>query len=508
MLIWNFIMSNRFPSAIRPLLCLAAHFVLASDARAADILLPIVTDTYLDSWLPDHNYGTSENMDAMISTNGFPEHGLFRLPAEVIALSTSMPIRVQVCFHVSTDKTIGRNISLFPLTHPFTEGSGHCAVTDDGATWNTSDGSNAWIAAGGDFDTNFPVVCVRGTNGFFRWDITPLLDNNTARSNLLANGALLRIDETPIPTNSVAYAAFTSSEGATAEHPYVICSVAATRTFAITADTYLDSRTANMANNYGAANTVKTVINSSDASVCRGLFQLPPELALYNASEIASAKIFFYVWQDNTTNLNITLYPLTRAFAEGTGNGTSPADGATWNTFDGSNAWTVAGGDFDTNFPVVGAKEDILDPDMHDRFFSWDIAPLLTNNVARSNLLANGALLMIDEVPVPATGMPRAPFTSSDDLAYAAEYRPHMDVKVVLRTPEVPEVTVADGSITINLGNCTPLVTNQIERTQDLTGTNGWTLVTNIVSTTAETNWMESLPADWTNAFYRVRIAE
>ena len=115
---------------------------------------------------------------------------------------------------------------------------------------------------------------------------------------------------------------------------------------------------------------------------------------------------------------------------------------------------------------------------------------------------------MIDEVPVPATGMPRAPLTSSDDLTYAAEYRPHMDVKVVLRTPEVPEVAIAGGHVTMRIGNCTPLVTNRIERTQDLAGTNGWTLVTNVVSTTTETNWMESLPADWTNAFYRVRIAE
>ena len=501
-------MSNGSLFIIRPLLCLAVIFVLNSSAQSADIFLPIVTDTYLDSWLPDNNYGTSENVDAMISTNGFPEHGLFQLPEEVMALSTSMPIRVRVYFHVSADQTSGRNISIFPLKRPFTEGSGHSTITTDGANWDTSNGTNAWTTPGGDFDTNFPVVCNRGTNGFFWWDITPLLYSDTARSNLLAHGALLRIDETPIPTNRIAYAAFTSSEGAAAERPYVVCSLAAARTFPLATDTYLDSRSANAAKNYGAATTIKVLINSSDASVCRGLFQLPPELGLYNSGEIASAKIFCYVWQDNTTNLNITLYPLTRPFAEGTGNGTAPADGATWATADGTNAWTTAGGDFDTNFPVVGIKEEILDPDLHDRFLSWDIAPLLTNDIARSNLLANGALLMIDEVPVPATGMPRAPFTSSDDLTYAAEYRPHMDVKVVLRTPEVPDVSIADGQVTMRLGNCTPLVTNRIERTQDLLATNGWTLVTNVVATTAETNWMESLPADWTNAFYRVRIAE
>ena len=496
--------SSHLPFIRQGLILLAGLLAGGGAARAADVAFPIVAETYLDSYSPTSNLGASTSVKVLISSNSSACRGLFQLPPDVALLSTAKLAKVQVCFYVFKDQTSGRNITLYPLTRPFAEGTGAA----DGATWNTFDGTNAWTAAGGDFDTNFPVACVRGTNGFFRWDITALLNHPAARSNLLANGALLQIDELPIPTNSIPRAPFTSSEGAAAERPYVVCSLAAARTFPLATDTYLDSRSANAAKNYGTATTIKTLINSSDASVCRGLFQLPPELGLYNSGEIASAKIFCYVWQDNTTNLNITLYPLTRPFAEGTGNGTTPADGATWATADGTNAWTTPGGDFDTNFPVVGIKEEILDPDLHDRFFSWDIAPLLTNAIARSNLLANGALLMIDEVPVPATGMPRAPFTSSDDLTYAADYRPHMDVKVVLRTPEVPLVTLADGQVTMQLSNCTPLVTNRIERTQDLLATNGWTFVTNVVTTTAETNWMEDLPADWTNAFYRVRIAE
>ena len=289
-----------------------------------------------------------------------------------------------------------------------------------------------------------------------------------------------------------------------------LCSAtqAADLMFPIAADTFMDSRSSNIAKNYGAATTVKTLINSSDASVCRGLFQLPPELSLYEAGEIASAKVFFYVWQDNTTNLNVTLYPLTQSFAEGTGNGTTPADGATWSTFDGTNAWTTAGGDFDTNYPVSGVKEDILDPNLHDRFFSWDITALLTNAVTRSNLLAHGALLQIDEIPVPAAGMPRAPFTSSDDLGYTAAYRPHVDVQVILRTPEMLQVSIVDGVVTMDIAGCTPLITNRIERTLDLLQTNGWTFVTNVVATGSETNWMEALSPEWTHAFYRVRIAE
>ena len=477
----------------------AGGLALGGAVRAADVALPIADDTYLDSAAANANvnYGASGSAKVLISSaDGSACRVLFRLPPEIGLWNPAKLARVEVLFYVFADQTAGRNITLYPLTRPFSE---------TGATWNSADGSNAWTAAGGDFDVNYPVVASRNANGWFRWDVTPLLADAAARSNLLAHGALLQIDEIPLPSSGTPRAPFTSSDGATvSQRPYVLATLAAPLSFPVAADTYLDSRSSNAAKNYGDATTVKALINSSDASVCRGLFQLPPEIGLYESGEIASAKVFFYVWQDNTTNLNVTLYPLTRTFAEGTGSGTTNADGATWATCDGTNAWTAAGGDFDTNFPVVGVKEDILDPDLHDRFFSWDIAPLLTNAVARSNLLAHGALLMIDEVPVPATGMPRAPFTSSDDLGYAAAYRPHVDVKVVLRTPAVPQFSIADGSIAMEIASCTPLVTNRIEHTQDLLLTNGWTFVTNVVSTGAATNWTEVLPPDWTNVFYRV----
>lgn len=43
------------------------------------------------------------------------------------------------------------------------------------------------------------------------------------------------------------------------------------------------------------------------------------------------------------------LYRITQlGVLEGTGNGTASADGATWNTYDGVNAWVATGGDFTT----------------------------------------------------------------------------------------------------------------------------------------------------------------
>ena len=481
----------------------AGWLALGGASRAADVALPIADDTYLDSAAAnaDVNYGASGSAKVLISSaDGSACRVLFRLPPEIGLWNPAKLARVDVFFYVFADQTAGRDVTLYPLTRPFAEA---------GATWNSADGSNAWTVAGGDFDASHPVVAARSTNGWFRWDVTALLADAAARSNLLAHGALLQIDETPLPSSGTPRAPFTSSDGATAgQRPYVLATLAAPLSFAIATDTYLDSRSANVERNYGAATTVKTLVNSSDASVCRGLFRLPPELDLYDPAEIASAKVVFYLWQDNTAELDVTLYPLTQSFAEGAANGATNVEGATWLTFDGTNAWTNPGGDFDASHPVVGVKEDILDPDLHDRFFSWELAPLLADAAARSNLLAHGALLMIDEVPVPTNGMPRAPFTSSDDLSYAAAYRPHLDLQVVLRTPETPRVSVSNGVVALELAGCTPYVSNRIERTFDLLQPDGWALVTNLATTGSETNWTETLPADATNAFYRVRIAD
>ena len=120
----------------------------------------------------------------------------------------------------------------------------------------------------------------------------------------------------------------------------------------ITTTTYLDSRVSNQTNNYGEAHTVKALIDSnvtSDGSISRGLFQFPPQLWSYSPGDIVSASVSFYVWRDNTTNRNVSIYPLTRSFVQGTGYGTYPPDGATWLTYDGVNPSTNPGGDFDTN---------------------------------------------------------------------------------------------------------------------------------------------------------------
>ena len=281
----------------------------------------------------------------------------------------------------------------------------------------------------------------------------------------------------------------------------------------ITVDTHVDSRSSNGSDhwNFGSDHTDKVVVNSSDspASFSRALFRLPEELWLYVPSQLVSAKVVFYVWQDNSGSRGVTLFPLATNFVQGTGSKyeqPDPVDGATWWTRDGTNAWTTPGGDFDTNFPVVGIKEDILDESAHDRFFHWDITALLTNAAARTNLQAHGALLRIDEDPLPPSGTQYwAAFTSSHDPAYQPPYQPYLQL-VIHPAPAVPfQLTISNETIAFGIRNLTAHTTNYLERSLNLAQTNGWSVVTSFTASASTTNWNVSLLPQDTNAFFRIR---
>jgi len=203
--------------------------------------------------------------------------------------------------------------------------------------------------------------------------------------------------------------------------------LADTLTCQITADTYIDS--SNPTRNYGSSGSDKVVISSTP---CRTLFDLPSALWSYSPSDIVSATVSFYVWNDSTGNYNVSLCPLTTAFQPGTGNGTSPANGATWNTYDGTNPWTTPGGDFDSANAVIGTKGTLgVNPgDPGGRFFTWDITSLLSNPTTEAELQDFGAMLTINEAP-PATGQDWASFTSADSTSYSAPYLPSIELTVV-----------------------------------------------------------------------------
>ncbi len=275
----------------------------------------------------------------------------------------------------------------------------------------------------------------------------------------------------------------------------------------ITATTYIDSQAQNQTRNYGHAHTIKALVNNNvtgDASVCRGLFQLPPAIWACPPEQIRSARVVFYVWQDNSGSRDITLYPMTRPFLPGTGTGTAPADGATWLTADGVNPWASPGGDYDSAHPVAGVKGGILDPDLHDRFFSWDITALLKDPATRAALQNCGALLKIDETPPPATGTPRAPFTSAYDPGYPSSHWPTLQYTLA---PVLDGVSIAGGAVSFTINGLIPGATNIVERSLDLAA-DDWAPVASFVAAGASTNWSEPLLPGGGQAFYRLRGPE
>lgn len=188
----------------------------------------------------------------------------------------------------------------------------------------------------------------------------------------------------------------------------------------IAVDTYIDSF--RPTNNYGTSGSAKVVASTTPA---RTLFTLPEDLWTNDVSQIVSATVSFYVWSDNTGDQEIRLYPLTQAFAE---------SGATWNTTDGSNAWTAAGGDYDASASVLAAKgaPGVYGSDANGKFFTWDVTPLLTNPATRAELQAYGALLDAGT----ATPQKFASFNSSDKTGYPQAYLPTLTLVRVNGAPD------------------------------------------------------------------------
>ena len=221
------------------------------------------------------------------------------------------------------------------------------------------------------------------------------------------------------------------------------------QTLPIDTDTYVDY--GRPTNNYGASGSAKVV---ASATPCRTLFTLPADLWTNDAAQIVSATVSFYTWNDSTGDQDFRLYPLTQAFAEGTG--AAPADGATWNTRDGSNAWTTAGGDYDAGASVPGVKgmAGVYSNDANGKFFTWDITPLLTNATTRAELQNCGALIDADT----ASPQRYATFNSSDKTGYPQAYLPF--VTLVLANPAPAQSADlgirAEGAFTNAVGDLQP----------------------------------------------------
>ena len=179
---------------------------------------------------------------------------------------------------------------------------------------------------------------------------------------------------------------------------------ATTMTYPITEDTRIDSdnsgRTDRTLENYGG-DSLKMIINSADhygGSYVRTLIDLPDESASTIASATAndtlsSVKLWIDFWWINVAvgeefeDRGIVAHPLTQSFTE---------FGATFMSYDGTNAWSTPGGDYDSSISIE------WEPETEGQVSGWyyfDLTSLYTSGYD----LSNGLIMMFDPETPPAS---------------------------------------------------------------------------------------------------------
>ena len=166
-------------------------------------------------------------------------------------------------------------------------------------------------------------------------------------------------------------------------------------------------------------------------------FDLP---AIPPGARIVSAKLELYHYRSVQfrSGSGAEVYRVTRDWIEGTRNGAGTADGATWDTWDGSADWTNAGGDYQ---PTPVADSEISEA--IDDWESWEIASLVQGWVDED--FPNHGLLL------KAKGNLWVAFSSREDAV--AEQRPRLTVRYACVCGESCALPRGSGSVLMVVPN-------------------------------------------------------
>ena len=110
-----------------------------------------------------------------------------------------------------------------------------------------------------------------------------------------------------------------------------------TVTLSPTKDALLSSYGPN--NNYGI-NSELLLRRDGDDYVSLIQFDLS---SIPSNATITNAQLQLYKYDETTSAATVNVHAMKQAWVEGTKNSSAPADGATWNTYNGTNAWQTAG---------------------------------------------------------------------------------------------------------------------------------------------------------------------
>ncbi|MBW2984965.1 DNRLRE domain-containing protein, partial [Candidatus Woesearchaeota archaeon] len=131
-------------------------------------------DTYLKSSVPNQNFGVEDVFQVKGDQNqrGLVEFNLSDIPSQAIIENATLELYV-------TGKGTGSPvINLYRINNSWTEGTGIGETTDDGATWNSRNGSLNWDAAGGDYDEKiWANTTLYDKDMWYSWNIAELVQN-------------------------------------------------------------------------------------------------------------------------------------------------------------------------------------------------------------------------------------------------------------------------------------------------------------------------------------------
>ena len=168
------------------------------------------------------------------------------------------------------------------------------------------------------------------------------------------------------------------------------------------------------------------------AAVPAGARVLSAQLQLYHTITVAPG-----------VDAGVSVHRVIRDWVEGTQGGSGTADGATWLTWDSTNAWTTAGGDYDpapaANSPITDATGD---------WESWDISTLVQGWLDGS--FANNGLLL------KGTGTVAVSFASKEDADPAL--RPKLTITYACECGSPCLAPQGNGNVLMAVVNPTTLV--------------------------------------------------
>ncbi len=163
--------------------------------------------------------------------------------------------------------------------------------------------------------------------------------------------------------------------------------------------------------NKGDGNDLK--VKTENGKLNRALLQFDLS-SLPAGATINSATLSLYVKDVKDGDVTINAHRVTQAWVEGSG--ADPADGVTWDTYDGTNTWATAGGDYDAS----SLDSTFLAKDTKNVWASWDVTGAADDWL---NPATNFGVILESPVTTPKS---EAKFKSSDDGT--ASERPKLEV--------------------------------------------------------------------------------